>query len=420
MGTKYTWHSSKQKGVRYRIHPTRKVQIGAVKAHDKYFSIRYQKDGQRIEEGLGWSSEGWTEDAAFNKLTELRSAANKKDDAPTRLSEERERKAEAKRQREEAKRQAEEEKKRRELENVTVEKYFTDTYLPTIKTHRKNLKDLHDESHFRLWLAPVVGSKPIKDVAAFDLERIKANMQKAKKSPRTIQYVFATFRQIWNMARRDKVVSDDSPTKEVKLAKVANERDRYLTREEADALLKELERLDLTTYRFAVVSLYTGLRFEEIARLTRRCVDTAGERIRVSDPKNSETRYAYITPPVKAILDSLPEGKPDDVLFPQKNGLPHTECPRSFHRALDTLRFNKGITDKRLRVCFHTLRHTYASWLVMNGVDLFTVARLMGHKTISMTARYAHLSPEHKMSASRIIAEISAPVAEGDTEVKAA
>jgi site-specific recombinase XerD len=52
---------------------------------------------------------------------------------------------------------------------------------------------------------------------------------------------------------------------------------------------------------------------------------------------------------------------------------------------------NKGIEDKRQRVVFHTLRHTYASWLVENGVDLYTVKELMGHKNLAMTERYSHL-----------------------------
>ena len=166
------------------------------------------------------------------------------------------------------------------------------------------------------------------------------------KSPRTIQYVFATFRQIWNMARRDKIVSGDSPTRSVKLPKVDNKRDRYLTREEAEALLLELKQIDQNVYRFAVISLYTGLRFDEIAQLNWRCVDMGGEKIRIADPKNSETRYAYITAPLKIVLDDLPKGEPDALLFPQKNGLPFTECPHHFHRALDNLGFNKGIADK--------------------------------------------------------------------------
>ena len=62
--------------------------------------------------------------------------------------------------------------------------------------------------------------------------------------------------------------------------------------------------------------------------------------------------------------------------------------------------FEKAVTDSGLKdVTFHILRHTCASHLVMAGVDLKTVMEIMRHKSIEMTMRYAHLSPEHKKSA---------------------
>jgi integrase len=57
------------------------------------------------------------------------------------------------------------------------------------------------------------------------------------------------------------------------------------------------------------------------------------------------------------------------------------------------LGFNKGITDQRQKVVFHTLRHTYASWLAESGTDIYTIGRLLGHSTVQMSARYAHLGP---------------------------
>jgi len=61
--------------------------------------------------------------------------------------------------------------------------------------------------------------------------------------------------------------------------------------------------------------------------------------------------------------------------------------------------FNRGITDQRQKVVFHTLRHSYASWLVEAGTDIYSVKELLGHGTIAMTERYSHLSPESLQNA---------------------
>lgn len=74
-----------------------------------------------------------------------------------------------------------------------------------------------------------------------------------------------------------------------------------------------------------------------------------------------------------------------------KKGRTYRDIRNSFDRAC----VKAGITDFH----FHDLRHTYASHLVMNGVDLATVQKLLGHKTYSMTLRYAHLAPSHLVKA---------------------
>ena len=76
------WNSTKYPGVRYREHKTRKHGIKP----DQYFAIRYQKDGQRKEEGVGWASEGWTPSKVALKLAELKAAATT-GEGETRLSE---------------------------------------------------------------------------------------------------------------------------------------------------------------------------------------------------------------------------------------------------------------------------------------------------------------------------------------------
>jgi len=62
-------------------------------------------------------------------------------------------------------------------------------------------------------------------------------------------------------------------------------------------------------------------------------------------------------------------------------------------------RFNKGVTDPRQKITFHTLRHTFASWLAINGTPILTIKELLGHQSLAMTERYSHLSPDHKRQA---------------------
>jgi integrase len=69
------------------------------------------------------------------------------------------------------------------------------------------------------------------------------------------------------------------------------------------------------------------------------------------------------------------------------------------------LGFNEGITDRREQVTFHSLRHTHASWAVMAGVALYVVSKALGHKTLTMTARYSHLAPDSHRTAFEAVAQ---------------
>ena len=83
-----------------------------------------------------------------------------------------------------------------------------------------------------------------------------------------------------------------------------------------------------------------------------------------------------------------------DYVFPARDGGQRRWVSDTFERVVEALGFNDGIEDARQRVVFHSLRHTFASWLVQRGVPLYTVAELMGHTTLEMTKRYSHLAPD--------------------------
>jgi len=81
------------------------------------------------------------------------------------------------------------------------------------------------------------------------------------------------------------------------------------------------------------------------------------------------------------------------------------QVSKTFREVADRL-FNKESKESKQRVCFHTLRHSFGSWLAMEGVPLITIKELMGHKSLAMTERYAHLLPDLKKQAALNVADI--------------
>lgn len=122
--------------------------------------------------------------------------------------------------------------------------------------------------------------------------------------------------------------------------------------------------------------------------------------INVSDAKNKESRKAFMTESVKdALLKNLPDS-PDDYIFKDRwHGQRIERISLTFKRAVDSLKLNEGIKDRRQIITFHSLRHTFASWLALQGETILTIKELLGHKTLAMTVRYAHLMPEQKRRA---------------------
>ncbi len=387
------WNKTKYKGVRYREHPTRKHGV----KKDRYYAIRYQRDGVRIEEGLGWASEidpkdrkHWTAEKAALVLAELREAGKGLKEGPSRLSERRDiedkRRAEEQAQHEQAERDA-----------ITFDKFFTETYLPQARSDKGKKTVVHEEEIFRNRISLELADKCLKDIAPFHLERLKKTLADKGLSIRSIEYTLAVVRQVFNSAKRLGAFNGENPTAKVKFPKPDNSRMRFLTHDEAKALLVSLKAKSQDVHDMTLLSLHAGLRFGEIASLTCQDVDLERGVMTIRDAKTG-SRYAFITPQVGAMLKERTQGRPTDYVFQRnrKDGGRLTKISHTFFRVVDELKLNEGIDDPRLQVCFHTCRHTYASWLIEEGADLYTVQKLLGHKTNVMTQRYAHLS-ENKL-----------------------
>ena len=97
---------------------------------------------------------------------------------------------------------------------------------------------------------------------------------------------------------------------------------------------------------------------------------------------------------VKAIFEEKEPGSPNQLVFKDTKGGKIKRISNAFGKTVEELGLNAGVEDRRMKVTFHSLRHTYASWLVQNGEDLYTVKKLLGHSTITMTERYSHLGAD--------------------------
>jgi integrase len=377
------------KGIRCLEHPTRK---NGVKP-DRYFVLRFTADGKERQEPLGWASEGMNLEKARIELSRLREAKRTGEGAKTL----KERKA-----RTEAAEKAKAEAALKEQQNkITLESYWTGVYLPSQGQKSESSREA-ELGLWKKWLKPVLGNKYLSDLCAADLELIKSRMMKDNKSPSTIKYAMAVVSQIWTMASKAGIVTGICPTKHVTLPKKDNRRQRYLEKDEAELLLDELAKKVPIAHDMAIFGLDCGLRFGEVAGMCWEDCNFEKGQILIRDPKAKINRYAFMTERVKAVLKKRHNGENTGLIFLDSNGNRFSRVTRTFRRVADEL-FNQGVDDTRLRVCFHTLRHTFASWLVEGGTSLYIVKELMGHADFGMTQRYSHLSPEGLKSAIRIL-----------------
>ena len=149
----------------------------------------------------------------------------------------------------------------------------------------------------------------------------------------------------------------------------------------------------------SLMGLHTGMRAGEICALRWGDVDFDNGMINIPDSKSGRPRHVFMTDMVKKILDEKEQTNAGELVFQARGGGKVKDISKAFFRAVEELGFNEGIDDRRRRVTFHTLRHTFASWLAIQSTPIIEIKELLGHQTLVMTERYAHLIPDQKRAA---------------------
>ena len=191
-----------------------------------------------------------------------------------------------------------------------------------------------------------------------------------------------------------------NPARLVHQRKESNARLWYLTREEYDRLYAVIQKRFPQHLAEFVVSVHTGLRLSEQYSTTWGQVDLERRAIRLTETKNGSARTVHLNADSVTAIQSLRTSsgqKPMERVFPREGDADRFDTRSWFQPCLE----EAGIEG----YVWHYNRHTFCSWLTMAGATIKEIQELAGHKTISISARYAHLSPDHKLS---VIERISA------------
>ena len=238
-------------------------------------------------------------------------------------------------------------------------------------------------------LIPFFGEKFLYEITSQMIECYKI-ARKAQVSVASVNRELACLKCMFNRAI-DWGIAKDNPVRKVKFFKENNWRLRYLEKEEIAKLLANCPPM---LHAIVTIAANTGMRKAEIQNLKWGDVNFHRGFITLRRTKNGEKRFIPMNQIVRETLISVRKQPQSSYIFCGKEDLPF-----NFRKSFDTAVKKSGILNFR----FHDLRHTFASHLVMAGVDLNTVRELLGHKTVGMTLRYSHLSPDHKTRAVELL-----------------
>ena len=322
---------------------------------DRCFYVVYKDKARKVvREKIGWSSEGYNAQMADQVRSERIRSLRHGQELP--------------------------DKKKKELTFGQAWKKY-DKWLDTGKKHVYDDRNRY-QNHIRVRFA----SQALSQISTHDLERFKDSLLRKGLSPATTKHILVIIRQVYNKMIAWGLWQGQNPITGLKMPKINNKRVRFFTHKERSQQMWEM----------SLLSLHTGMRADEVHSLHWGHIDYDNGLIHVADPKGGPPRDANITKKVRAMLCAKSQGERGELVFKARNGGKIPEVSKSFLRTVKDLKFNDGITDRRQKASFHTLRHTFASWLAIQGTPILVIKELLGHASLAMTERYAHLIPDQK------------------------
>jgi len=255
---------------------------------------------------------------------------------------------------------------------IFADEYLEDYAKPTKKSWKADKVRLNKlKKHFK--------EMDLRQVTPMEIERFRSSLLTAGKKKSTTNRYLALLKRMFNLAIEEGYM-ESNPARKVRMFSEAdNLKERILTDEEEQCLINSCcnHMRDIVTF-----ALNTGMRLGEILNLKWANVDMKSGIIKVVFTKSGKTRIVPMNQKLREML-SRPRKRGEEYVFTN---------PDSGNRFKETKRsFKTGCRKAKIEgLRFHDLRHTFASRLVRNGVDVGTLRKLLGHSSLLITQRYIH------------------------------
>ncbi|MFG5779208.1 tyrosine-type recombinase/integrase [Comamonas sp. J-3] len=263
------------------------------------------------------------------------------------------------------------------------------------------------KTHIAWWISELghyALSEVTTDLVTRRIDKLKKSKTRTGKppAPATVMRYLMALSHAFSMACKWGWC-ETSPVKNVQRPKVKNERTRYLNDAEREALLDACKRSsNPDLYLVVLLALTTGMRKGEIMGLEWKDIHAVPEQgltrvhLEADKTKNEKARSVLITSPALEMLEERrrktaserQDNKAVGLIFPSYI---NAERPVDLRKPWSTALKSAGIEEFR----FHDLRHTTASYLAMDGASLLSISKVLGHQSVKMSERYAHLTPSH-------------------------